>query len=316
MLSSRLLTTFREVARAESFGRAAARLSFTPSAVSQQIALLERQCGVRLFERGPRGALLTQPGEALIVRVDAILAELSDAENELRAIAGGRGGRVSLGSFPTATATFAGSALKMFRDRHPDVETRFLDAEPYETLARLQSRELDLAVVFDFDRWPIGTDYDGRAVSSEDGIEYVSLFDDPFVLVLPPDHQLADDEGPIAIDQLAGESILGYAPWGPDLEEQCRIAGFAARFDPSYRTADFTAAQALVAAGLGITLMAQLALLSLRNDVVTRRLVAGPVRHVKVALREHSYRTPATSAMVEIVRQVGVAAVNSPSSRG
>src|SRR5215210_2454711 len=118
MLDVRRLRVLREVARQGSFSAAAEALTFTQSAISQHVAALEREAGASLVERGPRGVRLTDAGRALVDHADAILARLDDAEQELAAIAGLRGGRLRLASFPSAGATIMPKALAEFHRRH------------------------------------------------------------------------------------------------------------------------------------------------------------------------------------------------------
>jgi len=297
MLDARLLVTFLETARSGSFARAGGVLSFTASAVSQQMATLEHRLDAVLFERSPRGVRLTPAGEALVAHATAVVTRLADAREELRAIGGGQGGRVRLGSFPTATSAFAAMAVQRFGTLYPGVEIDYADVEPYESLARLRAHELDLALVFQFDHWFIGMDYDGVVRCADGGFEYVDLFADPFHLVVRRDDPLAGRER-IGLEQLAGERILGGPPWGPDLRSLCNRLGFEPHFEGSFRTTDFSAFQALVAAGLGVTLVPRLAFRSLREDVVVRPLDPAPVRYVKIALREEGYRSAATDAML------------------
>jgi len=132
---------------------------------------------------------LTESGEALVAHAEAVFAQLGEAQAELEAIAGGAGGRIRFGSFPTATMAFGAQAIEVFRTRCPGVEVRFADGEPYENVARLKERVLDLAVLFDFDNWTAVTDYDGRAVCEDRDIECVELFDDPFHVVMPREHR-------------------------------------------------------------------------------------------------------------------------------
>ncbi|MEJ7715502.1 MAG: LysR family transcriptional regulator [Thermoleophilaceae bacterium] len=191
LLDLRRLATLAEVARRGSFASAAEAMCLTPSAVSQQMSALGRDMGVVLFERTPQGMRLTESAEALVAHAEAVFARLGEAQGELEAIAGGVGGRLRFGSFPTATTAFGARAMEAFRNRHPGVELRFADGEPYESVARLKERELDLAVLFDFDHWTAATDYDGRAVCDDRDIECVELFDDPFHVVVPREHPLA-----------------------------------------------------------------------------------------------------------------------------
>src|ERR671929_143350 len=105
MLDVRRMRVLREVARRGSFSAAADALAYTQSAVSQQIAALEREAGAKLVERNARGVRLTDAGRALVGHADVILARLADAEAELEAIAGMRGGRLRMVSFPPAGAS-------------------------------------------------------------------------------------------------------------------------------------------------------------------------------------------------------------------
>ncbi|MEA2367528.1 MAG: hypothetical protein QOH38_246, partial [Thermoleophilaceae bacterium] len=139
MLDVKRMKVLREVAAESSFSAAAQKLGYTQSAVSQQIAALEREAGTMLIERNPRGIRLTDAGEALVRHADKILARLAEAEAELEAIAGLRGGRLRLGSFPTAGATLMPRAIAEFSKRHPAVELSLAEAEPDESLPRLKA---------------------------------------------------------------------------------------------------------------------------------------------------------------------------------
>src|SRR5436305_8001280 len=145
MLDVRRLRVLREVAARGSFSAAADALHFTQSAVSQQIAALEREAGMPLVDRSARGVRLTAAGEALVRHADVILARLADAEAELEAIAGLRGGRLRLASFPSAGATIAPAAIARFRERFPGVEVTLEPREPHEGLECVQSGECDIA---------------------------------------------------------------------------------------------------------------------------------------------------------------------------
>src|SRR5436190_15625116 len=130
MLDVKRLRVLREVAARGSFSGAAESLSFTQSAISQQVAALERETGTRLVERSARGVRLTDAGRALVAHAEAILARIDDAEQELAAIAGLRGGRLRLASFQSAGATLVPHAVAAFHERHPDVELGMVEAEP------------------------------------------------------------------------------------------------------------------------------------------------------------------------------------------
>src|ERR687884_1388405 len=143
MLDVRRMRVLREVAVRGSFSAAAEALSFTQSAISQQIAALEREAGCTLVQRNARGIRLTEAGEALVRHADAILARLSEAEAELEAIAGLRGGRLRMAAFESAGATLMPLAIARFRRRHPAVELSLSLGETEDTEPQLKSGELD-----------------------------------------------------------------------------------------------------------------------------------------------------------------------------
>lgn len=307
MLDVKRMRMLREVARLGSFGAAAKELSFTPAAVWQQMSALEREAGTQLFERGPRGARLTHSGEVLLAHAEAALARVDHAEAELAAIARGEGGQLLFGSFPTATESFVACAVRAFRSRYPGVELHFRDAEPYEQVVRLEQLQLDCAVMFGLDSWPIGRSYDGEVFSERDDVVYEELFDDPYFIAVPAGHRLAAQET-VALAELADEVILGSpndcAPWGLDLAQLCRRDGFDPRFEPRYHAHDFHAVQALVATGQGLSLLPWLSLSSVRPDIAIRPLQPTPVRHVKLGFPPTSYRSAACNAMVGILHEV------------
>src|SRR5215472_15986188 len=151
MLNVGRLRVLREVAYRGSFSAAAAALSYTQSAVSQQISALEAETGMTLLERRPRGVSLTAAGQRLVGHAEGILAQLEAAEAALSAIAGLRGGRLRMASFPTAGATLMPLAIATVRASYPDVELTLAEGEPDEILPRLRAGELDLALLFEFE---------------------------------------------------------------------------------------------------------------------------------------------------------------------
>jgi len=296
----RRLKTLLEVARTGSFAGAAEALHFTPSAVSQQMSALERTTQVLLFERSARGVKLTQAGLALRDHAEAVVARLAEAEVELDAIGGLTDNRLRFGSFSSATGAFAGKAFRIFAEHRPEADIRFIDGEPFETLAAIGNNELDLAVIFELDEWPARVDYRGLSATSDFPVESVPLFDDPYLLVLREDHPLAEREM-ITLEETCAESLLVAAPWHRDLEHACRAAGVEPKLDFSCRGTGFEAMQSLVSAGLGLTLMPRLALGWLRDDLTARHLEGAPVRRVKTVAAANGHRSSAAQAMVEIL---------------
>src|SRR5215211_675405 len=186
MLDVKQLRVLKTVSEYGSFSAAAEALSYTQPAISQQIAALEKHTGTTLVDRTSRGVRLTDAGRALVDHAEAVLARLAAAEAELEAMAGVRGGRVRLSSFPTAGASLLPPAVAVFSERHPEVELTFVEREPEEAAQMLRAAELEVALVFDFDGLK-GPDVE----RVYDGLELHHLMDDPMYLALPQDHRLA-----------------------------------------------------------------------------------------------------------------------------
>jgi DNA-binding transcriptional LysR family regulator len=294
MLDVRRMRVLREVALRGSFSAAAEALSFTQSAVSQQIAALEREAGTTLVQRSARGVRLTEAGEAVVRHTDAIMARLAEVDAELEAIAGLRGGRLRMASFESAGSTLMPLAIAAFRERHPAVELSMSLSEPEDCVPQLRSGELDLAIVFE-----------SAVTHADDGIDRVHLLEDPMYLVLPRDHPLAHRRR-VRLADLAGEAWIGGEP---DCEcsrliaRACSMAGYQPRI--AFETDDYVAVQGFVAAGVGVSLIAELGLTTVRDDIVVRDLGREtPVRQIYAATLAEGYRAPATQAMLEILRDV------------
>src|SRR5919198_980204 len=205
MLDVRRLRVLREVAARGSFSAAADALAYTQSAISQQIAALEREAGTKLVDRSARGVRLTDAGRALVDHADIILARLADAEAELEAIAGLRGGRLRLAAFPSVAASLMPVAIARFRERHPGVELSMDLAEPPEAEQRLRSGECDIAVT------NLAT-----LACSIDQLDLVPILDDPMYVAMPAGHPLARRQT-LRLEELAGEDwMLGSLNTCPD----------------------------------------------------------------------------------------------------
>jgi DNA-binding transcriptional LysR family regulator len=296
MLDVRRMRVLREVALKGSFSAAAESLSFTQSAVSQQVAALEREAGAVLVERSARGVRLTEAGEAVVRHAEGILARLSEAEAELEAIAGLRGGRLRLAAFESAAATIMPVAIARFANSHPAVELSMTLLEPEDAVAALRAGDLDLAVTFGA----------GKPEDREgDGVAHHHLLEDPMYLVLPCNHPLARKRG-VRLADVAGEPWIGGAPdceCNRLISQACMRSGFDPRI--AFETDDYAAVQGFVAAGVGVSLIAELGLRPVRDDIVVRPLGREtPVRQI-YATALTGYRSPATVAMIELLREVG-----------
>jgi molybdate transport repressor ModE-like protein len=292
MLDIRRMKVLREVAAQGSFSAAAEALNFTQSAVSQHIAALERETGTRLVERLARGVRLTEAGAVLVEHADAIIARLESAEDDLAAIAGLRGGRLRLVCFQSAGATVVPRAVAKFHERYPDVELSMREAEPEEAARMLKTGEVDLALV-----------YDHPAMTLMPELELTHLMDDCYDALLPTEHPLADRRR-LALSDLAGESWILSSPVNGCrriTSATCREAGFEPRV--AFEADDTLACQALVAGGVGVTLMPRMALTAIHPGAVARALRDPPRRRVLAARLEGGFHSPASDAMLTILQE-------------
>jgi DNA-binding transcriptional LysR family regulator len=294
MLHVGRLRVLREVAARGSFSEAADALSYTQSAVSQAVATLEAELGVTLIERD-RGAIRpTAAGSALVDRADTILAQLDAAEEEVSAIAGARGGRLRIASFPSAGATLMPVAIATFRAAHPDVELSLAEGEPEDMVPRIRGGEFDLALLFEF-----------RGVGEKlgAGMRRFELLEDPMRLALPSGHPLAS-KAKVALGDLSDEAWVQTSAQSPCARHVVR-ACHAAGFEPNvaFESDDYLTVQGLVAAGVGVALIPHLALTSVREDIAIRSLQPrGPVRRVLAATPRGAAMMPAVATMIEILR--------------
>jgi molybdate transport repressor ModE-like protein len=297
MLDLKRLRILREVSQRGSFSAAADELYLSQSAVSQQIATLEREVGMKLLDRTREGPKLTEAGRVLVSHADAAIARLQEAERELTAIAGLEGGELRLASFPSASATLLTEAVSIFHERHPRVQLTIADAEPEQSLPRLRAGELDLALSFDYPTVPADEDRD---------LDRTLVLTESMHIALPKSHPLAERQV-VPVDELADELWLaGSRPsnCGEVVVRACRDAGFEPRI--GFESDDYHVMQGFIAAGLGVTLLPDLALPTLRSDLVVRATdPPAPQRRVWAATRAEGARSPATEEMVSILVEAG-----------
>jgi len=295
MLNSSRLQVFRAVVSQGSFSMAADSLSYSQSAVSQAIATLEAEVGASLIERSRGGVRPTPAGAALARHADGIIASMETAETEIEAIAAGRGGRLRTASFPTAGATLMPQAIAGFRASHPSVELSLAEGEPEEIAPRVRAGEFDLVLLFEFE---------GVGERLGKGIKRFELLDDPLHLALRHDHPLAARKR-LALEDLGDESWVQTSAASACARHVVR-SGHAAGFEPnvSFESDDYLTVQGLVAAGVGVALIPQLALSTVRPDIRVRALHPGsPVRKVFAATPRGAAVTPAVATMLGVLRE-------------
>src|ERR671924_1273912 len=199
MIDLKRVRVLSEVVRQGSFSAAADSLHLSQSAVSQQVATLEREVGMSLLERTRQGPKLNDAGRMLVGHAEAALARLEEAEHELKAIAGLEGGELRLASFPSASATLLTQALAEFGARHPSVRLSVTEAEPEQSVPKLRAAEVDLAIVFDYPTLP--------SQEEERDIERVLVLTESMYLALPRSHPLAKADT-VRLADLAEEAWL------------------------------------------------------------------------------------------------------------
>jgi DNA-binding transcriptional LysR family regulator len=294
MLDLRRLRALKEVASRGSLSAAAESLDYTQPAVSQQITSLEREVGMTLLERGTRPITLTDAGRALVEHAEAVFARLDDADQELEEMRGLRAGRLRLASFSTGLASLVPRALAVFTDRHPDVRVSVVDDHLQGVIGRLGRWELDLGLIYEHAALP----------EPELELERAHLFDEPFELLLPNDHRYSGRRA-LRLEQLRDDTWiggLGVAGYHSILLQSCRDAGFEPRV--AYRTDDYRAIQAFVAAGLGVAMLPRLALGLMPPDIVRVTIrPRPPVRRISAARLPQSFRSPATATMIGVLAE-------------
>ncbi|HWC21627.1 MAG TPA: LysR family transcriptional regulator [Flexivirga sp.] len=287
-LDVRRLALLAEVAGEGSISAAAKAAGYTPSAVSQQIAKLEREAGQPLLERHARGISLTDGGRALVGRAGRIANEIRAARAELDEIAGLRSGSVRLGSFPTASASLLPLAVKGFGLQHPDITVSVRSALRAELLEMLHVRDVELALLWDYD-------WDRIEDSS---LELLPLIDDPTALLVSAGHRLADRSA-VPLEELAREQWVTRAddhPLGDVLRRVTARAGAEPQI--TFEAHDYHEVQAMVAVGLGVALAPRTALTNLREDVRVIDVSPGaPVRRIMLARLADRRLTPAEEGM-------------------
>lgn len=291
MLDVRRLQVLRAVVTSGTVTAAAAHLGYTPSAVSQQVAALEKQAGTALLERVGRGVRPTAAGLLLTEHAALISTALAQAETALADLRAGRTGRLSVRYFATAGSTLMAPALARLRAQHPGVRVDLELTDPEDPFQEVARGRADLAVVV------AAQDRTG------DGFRLVHLLDDPYAAVLPLGHPLAGKEA-IDLHELSGEQWVGSEPPGPCLQpviDSCAAAGFSPDF--VIQSEDYATAQGFVAAGLGVGLMPRLGLRNQHPGVVLRPVRnPEPVRVIAAAVRKTALDQPALRSLLDALR--------------
>jgi DNA-binding transcriptional LysR family regulator len=346
MLDVTRLRVLVAVARHGSVTAAARALNYAQPSVSHHLARLEAETGTKLVQRAGRGIRLTDAGRLLAERAVEVIGRLDAAENELAVFSGLRAGRLRLAAFPSALGTIVPAAAAIMRERHPSVDLRLTEAEPPEAVRMLRAGYVDVALIFRHEgtdggrlaqRDPsreatagrpgkagppdkavrTGADDDPVQAADHEDIREQVLLSEAVHLIMP-DTAVCGGEPPLApaVTELwpADLARLSEHRWiaGCDrcrahLLQQCASAGFTPRV--AFTTDDFVAAQALVTAGLGVTLLPDLALRAARNPGVRTARLRGTRRCVVAVRYGEPPDPPATALLLDALRS---AATGSP----
>lgn len=301
MIDVRRLRALRALSERGTIAAAADSLHLTPSAVSQQLAALERDVGQRLVEPNGRGVRVTPAAELLLDHATTLFAQLERLHADLDAHASGASGTVRVGGFPTALAEIVAPAVEALSASAPEVEVVVCEAEAPEAYELLSARTIDVAIGMEGDRAPRRGD---------PRYTRVELLRDVMDAAVPADHPLAARDK-LPLDALAGE-VWVAPPTGWQCESvvvgACQSAGFSP--DAVHRTSDWATALRLVAAGLGVALIPRLALASPPDGVVLRAVAgAPPCRHIFAACRAGAEAAPAMRLVLDALSEAASASL-------
>jgi DNA-binding transcriptional LysR family regulator len=296
-LELRHLIALKAIAEEGTFGRAAKRLGYTQSAISQQIAMLERIVGRRLIDRpgGPRPVSLTEAGDLLLRHADAIAARLQAAQADLAALDAGDAGPLRIGTYQSVGARVLPELLREFCAGWPQVEVTLQESADDRDLIRLvEQGDLDLSfVVMPLDPGPY---------------EVVELFRDPYVLVVPAGSALASRDRPPSLRELLDHPLISNRTCRTTQRVEDRLRQAGREPNIAFRSDDNGTVQGLVAAGVGIAVVPRLTVDE--TDPTVQVVDLGdrvPPRLVGIAWHRDRRRTRAADAFVELARTLTAA---------
>jgi DNA-binding transcriptional LysR family regulator len=297
MLDLRRLRLLRELNERGTIAAVADALQFTPSAVSQQLAMLEREAGVPLLERAGRGVRLTDAALVLVEHARALLERAELAEADLAAAAGTVAGRGRIAGFQSVLLRLAIPAMTELARTAPRLRCELIEAEPEQSLPPLALGDIDLVISDEWQHQP-------RSLPT--GLQRHELLSDPVHLVLPARHPAARrHKKAVPLAELAGDAwTTGHVRmgWEEMTQRTCQALG---GFDPDirHRANDATISLALVASGLAVTLLPELPMPSRRQGLAVRSIAEGPVdRAIFAVTRIADAARPSIQALLTAVR--------------
>jgi DNA-binding transcriptional LysR family regulator len=315
MLDTHRLRLLREFAERGTISATAAALGYTPSAVSQQLAALERESGAVLLDRTARTAELTDAGRRLVEHAERILAMVEAAEADLSSA--GPTGRVTVTAFPTAAVAFGPALVRRVR-AHPGMSLLLRETQREEGLRLVRSGEVDVALIADWSgrltrpgpgsgpgTGPGGSGGSGGPGGSGGGEEsgvlrFYRLLRDPVVLVLPRGHPFADPAKPVDLDELRDEPWLAAPIGEPSRQAVDRLLVGAGGMPPApWEFEGLSTILSLVARGIGIAALPRLTLAAGDRRVAVRELPGtAQARDVCAVARASSVRRPSVAVIL------------------
>ncbi|MFI9003720.1 LysR family transcriptional regulator [Streptomyces sp. NPDC053541] len=295
MLDLGRLRALHAVAVHGTVGAAATALGYTPSAVSQQIAKLERETRTTLLERSGRGVRLTDEAHQLVDTAERLLALVEEAEVRLEERRGLPAGRLRIGCFPSAARGLMPRVLADLARRHPALDARLTEVDPHLSVDLVGRGVLDLAVAHD---WDIAS------LPVPPGVEQEVIGDDPCDILVPEGHPLAGRDG-VRREDLSQERWITQPP-GTVCHDWLIRTLRATGYEPliAHQAEENHTQVALVGAGLGIALVPRLGRGALPPEVVALRLDPIPVRRLWALWRTGAARRPAITETVRTLQEV------------
>lgn len=289
MLDLERLRALRAVSTYGSVGGAADVLHVTTSAVSQQLAKLEREVGQKLVERNGRGVRLTDAAQVLVEHAREIIAQVERAQSDLEAHKGKAVGTVSVAAFPTAARGLLPSACAALQSSHPRLRVRGFETEPHLAVPQVARGEIDIAIVQDWFNVPL---------SIPKGLSKASLLDDVADVAMPSDDPLLD-KGTLELDDLAGASWIS-PPEGAICRDWLLLTMRRRDVEPviNHVANEYATQLAMVAAGLGYGVLPRLGRADVPPGVALVPVSPSLTRHVYAIWRSEAARRPAIQAVV------------------
>ena len=291
------LMTMSIVMRTGSFAAAARELGYTPSAVSQQMAALERSVGIRLFDREPRSVLPTEAAHYVRQRSEQVIDLLGQLEIDLARLGAGETGRLRVGTFDSAGGPILGQAMARFLIRRREVEITLDEGEPYELFPRVADGSLDLALGFQYDLVP--RDFPAN-------LRLTEVMTEELRIVAPRKHRLSA-KGSVRLEDLRGETWVAHREETPShhcLQALCGQRGF--RPEIAFRSNNVGTVKGIVAAGLAVAMIPDIGYRAGEEDVVALPMADRMPRRQIVAATRTDDANPLTAGFLDAMRRVAL----------